>query len=283
VLEFIAGHPLAWMLAAGLVGLVVGSFLNVVVHRLPKMLEREWQAHCAELRGETVTETTPYNLVVPGSACPHCGHRIAWHENIPVLSYLVQRGRCRGCGGHIDARYPLLEAVSSGLAAFAAWHFGVGWQALFALLLIWSLLALTFIDFETFLLPDAITQPLLWLGLLVNSQGLFVSLPEALVGAVAGYLSLWAVYHLFRLLTGKEGMGFGDFKLLAALGAWLGWGMLPLIVVAASLVGALVGIGLIVFAGHERAKPIPFGPYLAMGGLIALFWGQELVGLYLSA
>jgi leader peptidase (prepilin peptidase)/N-methyltransferase len=247
------------------------------------MLEREWQAHCAELRGESPPAAEPFNLFVPRSRCPRCGHVIAWHENIPLLSYALQRGRCRDCGGGISRRYPLVEAVSGALAAYAAWHFGATWQAVFALILLWSLLALTFIDFETYLLPDAITQPVLWLGLLLNSQGLFTSLESALIGAVAGYLSLWLVYHLFRLLTGKEGMGFGDFKLLAVLGAWLGWTMLPLIIVASSLVGALVGISLIVFAGRERAKPIPFGPYLAMGGIIALFWGADLVRSYLGA
>lgn len=271
------------MVAAGLFGLLVGSFLNVAIHRLPKMMEREWQAHCAEMRGEAASAQAPFNLFAPRSRCPHCGHTITWYENIPLLSYALQRGRCRACGGGISARYPLIEALSGLLAGYAAWHFGATWQAVFALIMLWSLLVLTFIDFETFLLPDSITQPLLWLGLLINSQGVFVSLESAVIGAAAGYLSLWLVYHLFRLLTGKEGMGFGDFKLLAALGAWLGWTLLPLIIVASSLVGAVVGIGLILFAGHQRAKPIPFGPYLAMGGVIALFWGQDLVRAYLMA
>jgi len=281
--EVLVQYPAAWVAAAGLLGLLIGSFLNVVIHRLPKMLEREWQAHCAEMRGEAPPAAEPFNLVVPRSRCPHCGHFIAWYENIPLLSYALQGGRCRACGGGISRRYPMVEAVSGGLAAFAAWHFGPTGQAVFALVLLWSLLALTFIDFETYLLPDAITQPVLWLGLLVNSQGLFTTLESAVIGAAAGYLSLWLVYHLFRLLTGKEGMGFGDFKLLAALGAWLGWSMLPLIIVASSLVGAVVGIGLILFAGRERAKPIPFGPYLAMGGIMALFWGPDLVRSYLMA
>jgi leader peptidase (prepilin peptidase)/N-methyltransferase len=281
VLEFFAQHQPVWVAVIGLLGLLVGSFLNVVIHRLPKMLEREWQAHCAEMRGEHLAEHKPFNLFVPRSCCPRCGHTITWYENIPLLSYVVQGGCCRACGNGIAIRYPLVEAASGLLAAYLAWHFGATGQAIFALLLLWSLLALTVIDCETYLLPDVITQPLLWLGLLVNSQGVFVSLESAVIGAAAGYLSLWLVYHLFRLLTGKEGMGFGDFKLLAALGAWMGWTMLPLIIVASSLVGAGVGIGLILFAGHERAKPIPFGPYLAMGGLIALFWGQDLVRAYL--
>jgi len=283
VLQILQQSPAVWIGVAGLLGLLVGSFLNVVIYRLPKMLEREWQAHCAEMQGQALPEQGKFNLLVPRSRCPHCGHLITWYENIPLLSYALQRGRCRACGGGISACYPLVEAVSGMLAAAAAWHFGATPQGVFALVLLWSLLALTFIDFETFLLPDAITQPLLWLGLLVNSQGIFVSLESAVIGAAAGYLALWLVYHLFRLLTGKEGMGYGDFKLLAALGAWMGWTMLPLIIVASSLVGAVVGIGLILLAGHERAKPIPFGPYLAMGGVIALFWGPELVQTYLMA
>lgn len=283
MLDLFAENLAAWVTTAGLLGLLVGSFLNVVIHRLPKMLEREWQAHCAELQGGEPPSQERFNLLVPRSRCPHCGHLITWYENIPLLSYALQRGRCRACGGTIHWRYPGVEAVSGLLALAAAWHFGPTWQAVFAMLLLWSLLALTFIDFETFLLPDAITLPLLWLGLLVNSKGMFVSLESAVMGAVAGYLSLWLVYHLFRLVTGKEGMGFGDFKLLAALGAWMGWSMLPLIIVASSLVGAVVGIGLILLAGHERAKPIPFGPYLAGGGVIALFWGPELVSTYLMA
>lgn len=281
--DLFAENPAAWVAAAGLLGLLVGSFLNVVIHRLPKMMEREWQAHCAELQGQEQPGQEKFNLLVPRSRCPHCGHAIAWHENIPLVSYALQRGCCRACGAGISIRYPLVEALSGLLAAAVAWHLGPGWESAFALVLAWSLLALTFIDFETYLLPDAITQPLLWLGLLVNSQGMFVSLESAVIGAVAGYLSLWLVYHLFRLITGKEGMGYGDFKLLAALGAWMGWSMLPLIIVASSLVGAVVGIGLILLAGHERAKPIPFGPYLAMGGVIALFWGPQLLSTYLMA
>jgi leader peptidase (prepilin peptidase)/N-methyltransferase len=284
VLDLFVENPAAWVATAGLLGLLVGSFLNVVIHRLPKMMEREWQAHCAELQGqEQLPGQEKFNLLVPRSRCPRCGHAIDWHENIPLLSYALQRGRCRACGAGISARYPFVEALSGLLAVAVAWHLGPGWESVFALVLAWSLLALTFIDFETYLLPDAITQPLLWLGLLVNSQGMFVSLESAVIGAVAGYLSLWLVYHLFRLITGKEGMGFGDFKLLAALGAWMGWSMLPLIIVASSLVGAVVGIGLILLAGHERTKPIPFGPYLAMGGVIALFWGPQLLSTYLMA
>lgn len=271
------------LLAIALVlGLLLGSFLNVVVHRLPIMMEQEWRAQCAQLRGEEAPETPPYNLVVPHSACPHCGHAIAWYENIPLLSYLRQKGRCANCGAAISWRYPLLEAVTGLLTVLTVWHFGPTGQAALALLLVWGLLALTFIDFETHLLPDSLTQPLVWIGLLVNLNGLFVPLDEALIGAVAGYLCLRLVYHLFKLVTGKEGMGFGDFKLLAVLGAWMGWKMLPLIILASSLVGAVVGVALILLSGHDRAKPIPFGPYLALAGLLVLFLGRPLMDLYLA-
>jgi leader peptidase (prepilin peptidase)/N-methyltransferase len=261
---------------------MVGSFLNVVIHRLPKMMELGWQQQCAELRGELIAETPRYNLLVPRSSCPHCNHAISALENIPVISYLLLRGKCKGCGAGISPRYPVIEAVSGVLSAYAAWHFGFGWAAAGALLLVWALLALTAIDFDTQLLPDDITLPLLWIGLLLNSFGTFTNLHNAVLGAIFGYLSLWGVYWLFKLATGKEGMGYGDFKLLAALGAWLGWQMLPLIILSSSFVGAAVGIVLIVAAKHGRNIPIPFGPYLAGGGLIALFWGQTLTQSYLQ-
>ncbi len=274
----------AWpfVAAAALLGLLVGSFLNVVIHRLPRMLEREWQAQCAELRGEATPADAPYDLWRPHSACPHCGHGIRWYENIPLLSFALLRGRCSACGHAIGWRYPVVEAASGLLAGYVAWHFGLGAQAAAAIVLLWSLIALSVIDLDTHLLPDRITQPLLWAGLLVNWQGVFVPLEDALLGAVAGYLALWLVYHAFRLTTGKEGMGYGDFKLLAALGAWLGWQMLPLVVLASSLLGAVVGIVLIVLAGHDRARPIPFGPWLALGGVVALFWGETILRLYLG-
>lgn len=274
--------PELWVPAAVALGLLVGSFLNVVIHRLPRMLEREWQAQCAELRGETVAAAPPYNLLRPRSACPHCGHAIRWYENIPVLSFALLRGRCSACSQPISWRYPLVEAASGLLAGYTAWHFGPGAQALAAIFLIWALLALTFIDLDTHLLPDCITQPLLWAGLLVNSQGVFVPLEDALFGAVAGYATLWLIYHAFRLATGKEGMGYGDFKLLAALGAWLGWQMLPLVILVSSLSGAAAGIALIALAGHDRTRPIPFGPWLALGGVVALFWGEGILRLYLG-
>ena len=272
-----------WVAAAIVLGLLVGSFLNVVIHRLPRMLEREWRLQCAELRGEATSADGPYNLLLPRSACPQCGHGIRWYENIPLLSFALLRGRCSACGHPIGWRYPLVEAASGLLAGYAAWHFGPSAQALTAIVLVWALLALTVIDLDTHLLPDRITQPLLWAGLLVNWQGVFVPLEDALLGAVAGYLALWLVYHAFKLTTGKEGMGYGDFKLLAALGAWLGWQMLPLVILISSLLGAVVGIILIALAGHDRARPIPFGPWLALGGVVALFWGEGILRLYLWA
>lgn len=267
---------------SAVLGLMVGSFLNVVIHRLPKMLEIGWHQQCAELRGEDPVPSPPYNLMVPRSACPHCNHAISAWENIPVISYLLLRGKCKGCGAAISPRYPIIEALSGILSAYAAWYFGFGLTAAGALLLIWALLALTVIDFDTQLLPDDITLPLLWLGLLLSLFNVFTDLHSAVLGAVIGYLTLWVVYWLFKLVTGKEGMGYGDFKLLAALGAWLGWQMLPLIILLSSMVGAVVGITLMVALKHGRNIPIPFGPYLAGGGLIALFWGQNLTQGYLQ-
>ncbi len=278
----LAASPEVLALAAGLLGLVVGSFLNVVIHRLPRMMEREWRRQCAELEGRAPDPAERYDLLLPPSSCPHCGHRIRALENIPVLSYLWLRGRCSQCGRPIGLRYPLVEAATGLLSAYAVWHFGPGAQAVAAWLLIWLLIALTCIDLDTQLLPDDLTLPLLWLGLLVNLFGVFTDLRSAVIGAMAGYGFLWSVYWAFKLATGKEGMGHGDFKLLAALGAWLGWTMLPAIVLLSSLVGAVVGIGLIVFARHGRDVPIPFGPYLAGGGLVALFWGEHLTRFYLA-
>lgn len=282
IFALLGADPLVFAIVCGVLGLLVGSFLNVVIHRLPKMMERDWATQCAALRGEEPGTGKPYNLVVPRSACPGCGHRIGALENIPVLSYAWLRGKCAACGAVISPRYPLVEAATGLLSAWAAWHFGPGWAALGALLFIWALVALTFIDLDTQLLPDGITLPLLWLGLLFNMGAVYVPLPEAVAGSVAGYLTLWSVYWLFRLATGKEGMGYGDFKLLAAIGAWLGWKMLPLVILLSSLVGAVVGIVLIALFRHGREHPIPFGPYLAGGGLIALFWGQPIVQAYLS-
>lgn len=272
-----------WFLLFGVLGLAIGSFLNVVIHRIPLMLEREWREQCAELRGEETAETVGYNLVSPRSACPACGHSIAWFENIPVLSYLMLKGRCSACSAPIHWRYPLVELLTGALFLASASQFGFGEQAMSASVLLAFLVALAFIDFDTHLLPDSLTLPLVWLGLLVNLRATFVPLDEAVIGAIAGYLILWSVFWLFKLTTGKEGMGYGDFKLLAALGAWLGWQMLLPIVLVSSVVGAMVGIGQIVFSGHDRARPIPYGPYLILAGIICLFWGQDLIRLYLPS
>lgn len=262
------------------VGLMIGSFLNVVIFRLPKMMEREWQIQCAELRGEPLADIPPFNLVSPRSTCPGCGHAITALQNIPVVSWLVLGGRCAACKTRIPARYPIVEILTGVLSAFVAWRFGASMAALGALCFLWSLIALAFIDLDTQLLPDSITLPLVWAGLLFNLFGTFTDLHAAVIGAVAGYLILWTVYWLFRLLTGREGMGFGDFKLLAAIGAWLGWKLLPAVILLSAGVGAAIGITLILLARHGRGTPIPFGPYLALGGFIALIWGDALTRLY---
>jgi len=286
-------EPVIVTLVCTLLGLVVGSFLNVVIHRLPKMLEREWDAQAADLleqkgSADAVAKlrgtgsAARYNLITPPSTCPRCGHRIRAWENIPILSYLFLRARCSACKAPISIRYPIVEALAGILSGYIGWRYGLTTATLGALFLAWSLIALTAIDIDTQLLPDDITLPLIWLGLLVNLNGTFVPLQSAVIGAVAGYLSLWAVYWLFKIATGKEGMGYGDFKLLAAIGAWLGWKMLPVVILLSSLVGAVVGIGLIVFARHGRNTPIPFGPYIAAAGLIALFWGETINRTYLQ-
>jgi leader peptidase (prepilin peptidase)/N-methyltransferase len=280
----VLANPLFAVAVALVVGLCVGSFLNVVVHRLPKMMERDWRAQCADLRDEPPPEENPpvYNLAVPRSACPECGHRIGALENVPVVSWLALRGACSACRKPISARYPLVEALGGLLAAYAIWCFGLTWKGGAACVLLWTLIALTFIDFDTQLLPDSLTLPLTWAGLIANLFGLFVPLADAVIGAIAGYLALWIVYWVFRLVRGKEGMGHGDFKLLAALGAWLGWQMLPLIILLSSVVGAAIGILLIVFKGRDHNIPLAFGPYLAVAGGIALFFGPTLIkGWYL--
>ncbi len=267
---------------AAVLGLFVGSFLNVVIHRLPRMMEREWHAQAAELRGEPAPDEETFNLATPRSRCPHCGHQIGALENIPVISYVALRGRCRHCNATIGGRYPVVELLTAVLSGYAAWHFGFGLAAGGALLFLWAMIALAFIDLDTQLLPDSMTLPLVWIGLAFNLGATYAELPDAVVGAIAGYLSLWSVYWLFKLATGKEGMGYGDFKLLAAIGAWLGWQMLPLTILFSSLVGAVTGVGLIAVKRHGRSVPIPFGPYLAAAGVIALFWGDSLTTLYLG-
>ena len=273
--------PTVFGIFCAILGLLVGSFLNVVIHRLPKMMDNDWRSQCAELHGQSAPATEALSLSAPRSLCTACGHAITALENIPVISWLALRGKCSACRAPISPRYPIVEALTSLLSALAAAHFGFGWPAAGALLLIWGLIALTFIDYDTQLLPDSITLPLLWLGLLFNLFGTYTDLQSAVIGAMAGYLSLWSVDWGFKLVTGKEGMGYGDFKLLAALGAWLGWQILPLTILLSSLVGALLGIALIVLAKRGRNVPIPFGPYLATAGLIAFFWGKELTQIYL--
>lgn len=272
----------AFMLAAALLGLLVGSFLNVVIYRVPKIMQAQWAAQAAELEGRTLAPQPPYNLWRPPSQCPACGARVGALHNIPVLSYLLLRGRCAHCATRISPRYPIIEALTSALSLWVAAHFGWSLAGAGALVLTWFLIALSFIDADTTLLPDSMTLPLLWLGLLLNMNATFVPLRDAVLGACCGYLSLWLVYWAFKLITGREGMGYGDFKLLAALGAWLGWKMLLPIVLLSSLAGALLGMGLIVLARRGRNIPIPFGPYLAVAGFLTSLYGAlitEQLGL----
>lgn len=288
LIHFLQESPVATLLLAGILGLLVGSFLNVVILRLPVMMEREWQAQCKALlaqentSGEVVPEPERFDLIAPASHCPRCQHKITALENIPLLSYLLLRGQCAGCGTRISPRYPLTEALTAGLSLMVAWHFGFNWTCLAALLLSWALIALSVIDFDHQLLPDNITQPFLWLGLAISLFGLFTDSSTAIIGALAGYLSLWSVYQFFKLLTGKEGMGYGDFKLLAMLGAWMGWQAILPIILLSSVVGAVIGIGLMILRGRDRNIPIPFGPYLAIAGWITLLWGQEITTAYLT-
>jgi leader peptidase (prepilin peptidase) / N-methyltransferase len=263
-------------------GLIIGSFLNVVILRLPRMLETEWRRDCAQIAGAAPgAGEPPITLAKPASQCPACGHRIRPHENVPILSYLLLRGRCSACGARISPRYPLVEGMTALLTLIVVLHFGFTWQALAALPLTWGLIALAIIDYDTQLLPDGITLPLLWLGLILSLFGLFTDSHSAIVGAVAGYASLWLVFHAFRLATGKEGMGYGDFKLFALFGAWLGWQYLPQIILLSALTGALLGTVLIASGRHARGKPMPFGPFLAAAGWISLLWGPQINDVYL--
>lgn len=291
MLQMFAESTLLFVAVAFLLALLVGSFLNVVIHRLPIMMERDWRAQCAELPAAPATELPEgrFDLVMPRSRCPGCGHQITALQNIPVVSYLVLGGKCAGCGQKIAWRYPVVELLTAILTGIVAWRFGFGWEALAAVGLTWALIAISVIDIDHQIIPDSISLPLVWVGLALSlfhpqsgSEMLFIEPKLAIVGALAGYLSLWSIYHLFRLLTGKEGMGYGDFKLLAALGAWLGWKMLPLIILMSAVVGAVVGVALIVTRQHERSVPIPFGPYLAAAGWIALLWGPGIVRWYLD-
>ncbi|WP_286271572.1 prepilin peptidase [Thalassotalea hakodatensis] len=279
--------PVSFYITVGILGLLIGSFLNVVIYRLPKMLEQTWYQECREfladeLSTKPVKEQQPITLSSPASTCPHCQHKIRFYENIPVISWLVLRGKCSQCKQKISARYPSIEITTSLLSIVVAVHFGVTASTLAVLLLTWGLICLTMIDFDHMLLPDQITYPLLWLGLLININGLIVPLDEAVIGAVAGYLSLYSVFWLFKLITGKEGMGHGDFKLIAVFGAWMGWQLLPLLILMSSAVGAIVGIALMLFKGHGREQAIPFGPYIAVAGWVCLFWGQAIWQWYLD-
>jgi len=280
----LAGHPWAFVALASLLGLIVGSFLNVLVWRLPTMLEREWRAQALEVLGMPAEPAGPtYNLMHPSSCCPHCNHPIRPWENIPLLSYLFLRGRCAHCQGAISPRYPLTELACALISAWVAWRFGFGWQAGAVLVLSWGLLAMSLIDADHQLLPDVLVMPLLWLGLIVNGFGLLTTLPEALWGAVIGYMSLWSVFWLFKLVTGKDGMGHGDFKLLALLGAWGGWQILPMTLLMSSLVGVVVGLILMRLRKSHASAPMPFGPYLAIAGWIALRWGGQITDFYLQS
>jgi len=297
-IDYLQAHPGLAMSATFVFGLLVGSFLNVVIHRLPLMMEREWREQCRELMAADTAgappplpaqstrpgdDAAPFNLMVPRSRCPGCGAGIKAHQNIPVLSWALQRGRCAACGCPIPLRYPAVELLTGVLAVAVVAQYGVSVAAAGALGLTFALVALAFIDLDTQYLPDSITLPLVWAGLLMNLQGVYVSLEQAVIGAMAGYLILWVVYHGFRLLTGKEGMGHGDFKLMAGLGAWLGWAVLPGVVLLSSVVGAAVGLTLILLRGHDRQIPIPFGPYIAAAGWISLMWGDAIRALYLGA
>jgi leader peptidase (prepilin peptidase)/N-methyltransferase len=289
--ELFAQSPIFFVATAFAFALLIGSFLNVVIHRLPIMMEREWRTQCDEIMQSPATElpTDRFDLVVPRSRCPSCNELITAWQNIPVLSYLWLRGQCANCKNPISMRYPLIELLTACLAALVAWRFGFGWEALMAIFLTFALVSISFIDIDHQLIPDSVVFPLLWIGLgmslfhpLAGSETLFIAPNDAIVGAIAGYLSLWSVYWLFKLVTGKEGMGYGDFKLLAALGAWLGWQALPMIITMSAVVGAGFGISMIVFRRHERSVPIPFGPYLAAAGWITLLYGETIKNAYLD-
>ena len=292
IIEALQHNSVFYLSAVLVLGLLVGSFLNVVIHRLPIMLKQQWRSDCEEFLAEADEKKAPdttikkpdttFNLVHPRSRCPHCGHQITALENIPVISYLFLKGRCSECKTPISIRYPVIETISGLMVFTVAWQLGFTAEAGYAMLLSWVLIALTFIDLDHFYLPDNLVLPFLWLGLLINLDNTFTEINSAVIGAAAGYLVLWSVYQFFKKLTGKEGMGYGDFKLLAMLGAWLGWQMLPVIIILSSFVGAVVGIGLIVFKNHQRNQPIPFGPYLATAGWIALLWGAQINQAYLN-
>ena len=289
--EILRSEPIVFLIFSVIFGLMVGSFLNVVIHRLPKMMDnaeslyfQQRQDLAAGLSEEEILakpQPAKYTIVTPRSACPKCGHNITALENIPIISYMVLGGKCKGCKTSISIRYPLIEALTGALIGLVAYQYGYTYTTLFAWIFVFALVTLTFIDFDTQLLPDDITLPLLWLGLIFNLNGGFTDLKSAVIGAILGYLILWSVYWAFKLVTGKEGMGYGDFKLLGAIGTWFGWQMLPAVILLSSVVGAVIGIGLIVFKGKGGGTAIPFGPFLALGGIAALFFGQQLMQFYL--
>jgi len=289
--ELFTQAPTVFIAVAFAFALMIGSFLNVVIYRLPLMMQRDWREQCDELSKEPAPDLPEgkFNLVVPRSRCPSCGAPIKAWQNIPILSYLLLGAQCSNCRQSISVRYPLVETLTAILAAICAWHFGFGWEALMAIGLTCVLVVISLIDFDHQIIPDSIVFPLLWVGLIMSlfhplagADTLFIPPQDAIVGAVAGYLSLWSVYQLFKLVTGKEGMGYGDFKLLAALGAWLGWQALPTIILMSAVVGAVIGIALIVFRGRDRQIPIPFGPYLAAAGWIVMLWGETIKNAYLD-
>ena len=283
ILEFWVANAAIFIICVLVLGLLVGSFLNVVVYRLPKMLMRDWCKQAREvLEMPAQEEGETFNLILPNSSCPHCGHEIKAWENIPVISWLFLRGKCSGCKEAISVRYPLVEITSGVLSALIAWQYGVSWEALAMLVLTWGLLAMSLIDADHQILPDTLVLPLLWLGLILNNLGMFTSLPDALWGAVLGYMSLWSIFWLFKLVTGKEGMGYGDFKLLALIGAWGGWQVLPLTILLSSVVGAVLGIIILRLQRQGYGNPLPFGPYLALAGWIALIWGDAITSSYLQ-
>ncbi len=281
--EFLQVNPVFFYISMLLIGLIIGSFLNVVIARLPIMMEQDWQKQCCELLEiDSRNQKESFNLINPRSQCPHCGSMIKAQDNIPIISFLLLKGKCRACGEKISLRYPAIEILSGVTAVVIAVYFGISIQTFAAIILSWSLICLSMIDYDHHLLPDDITLPLLWLGLILNTFGFFTNIYSSLFGAVFGYLSLWIVYISFKILTGKEGMGHGDFKLLAMLGAWLGWQMLPVIIIISSLAGALIGVSMILFKSHDRSMPIPFGPYLAISGWITLIWGQYITSAYIN-
>lgn len=284
VIQLFQTQPVFFVITMTLLGMCVGSFLNVVIYRLPKMMHQDWQKQCCELLDikNKKVEEQQFNLIFPGSSCPACQHKITALENIPVISYLFLKGRCKSCNTKISPQYPLIEILTGLTTAYIAWHFGFSLQTLFAVLLTWALICLSVIDLEHSLLPDDITLPFMWLGLACNIFGIFTDMSSSLIGAMLGYSVLWLIFMSFKVITGKEGMGYGDFKLLALLGAWLGWQSLPLIILLSSITASIIGIAMIIFKGRDKAAAFPFGPYLAIAGWITLLWGENLIGIYLN-